>query len=127
MSEGLLHGDLTYKIIGIGMQVHSTLGHGFLEKVYENSMMVALRSAGIFSEQQVPIKVVFEGVIVGDYFADILVEKTVILELKACERITDIHKAQALNYLKATGIDLALILNFGAKSFEHHRLINRLR
>lgn len=127
MSEGLLHGDLTYKIIGIGMQVHSTLGHGFLEKVYENSMMVALRSAGIFSEQQVPIKVVFEGVIVGDYFADILVEKTVILELKACERITDIHKAQALNYLKATGIDLALILNFGAKSFEHHRLINRLK
>ena len=127
MSEGLLHGDLTYKIIGIGMQVHSTLGHGFLEKVYENSMMVALRSAGIFSEQQVPIKVVFEGVIVGDYFADILVEKTVILELKACERITDIHKAQALNYLKATGINLALILNFGAKSFEHHRLINRLR
>lgn len=127
MSEGLLHGDLTYKIIGIGMQVHSTLGHGFLEKVYENSMMVALRSAGIFSEQQVPIKVVFEGVIVGDYFADILVEKTGILELKACERITDIHKAQALNYLKATGIDLALILNFGAKSFEHHRLINRLR
>ncbi|HCA59077.1 MAG TPA: GxxExxY protein, partial [Blastocatellia bacterium] len=113
MSEGLLHGDLTYKIIGIGMQVHSTLGHGFLEKVYENSMMVALRSAGIFAEQQVPIKVVFEGVIVGDYFADILVEKTVILELKACERITDIHKAQALNYLKATGIDLALILNFG--------------
>lgn len=127
MSESLLHGDLTYKIIGIGMKVHSTLGHGFLEKVYENSMMVALRSAGIFAEQQVPIKVVFEGVIVGDYFADILVEKKVILELKACERITDIHKAQALNYLKATGIDLALILNFGAKSFEHHRLINRLK
>lgn len=127
MSESLLHGDLTYKIIGIGMKVHSTLGHGFLEKVYENSMMVALRSAGIFAEQQLPIKVVFEGVIVGDYFADILVEKTVILELKACERIADIHKAQALNYLKATGIDLALILNFGAKSFEHHRLINRLK
>lgn len=127
MNEGLLHGDLTYKIIGIGMKVHSTLGHGFLEKVYENSMMVAFRSAGIFAEQQVPIKVVFEGVIVGDYFADILVEKTVILELKACERIADIHKSQALNYLKATGIDLALILNFGAKSFEHHRLINRLR
>lgn len=127
MSESLLHGDLTYKIIGIGMQVHSTLGHGFLEKVYENSMMVALRSAGIFAEQQVPNKVMFEGVIVGDYFADILVEKKVILELKACDRITDLHKAQALNYLKATGIDLALILNFGAKSFEHHRLINRLR
>ncbi|MER3431055.1 MAG: GxxExxY protein [Blastocatellia bacterium] len=127
MSESLLHGDLTYKIIGIGMQVHSTLGHGFLEKVYENSMMVALRSAGIFAEQQVPIKVEYLGVIVGDYYADILVDGKVILELKACDRITDIHKAQALNYLKATGIDLALILNFGARSFEHHRLINLLK
>mgnify|MGYP003390018232 CR=1 FL=1 len=127
MSEGLLHGDLTYKIIGLGMHVHNTLGHGFLEKVYENSLMVLFRKEGIFAEQQVPIKVNFEGVIVGDYCADILVEKAVILELKTCDRITDVHKAQALNYLKATGIDLALILNFGAKSFEHHRLINRLR
>jgi GxxExxY protein len=127
MSEGLLHGDLTYKIIGFGMQVHRTLGPGFLEKVYENSLIVLMRKNGIYVEQQVPIKVLFEGVIVGDYFADILVEKTVILELKTCDRITDIHKAQTLNYLKATGHDLALILNFGAKSFEHHRLINRLR
>jgi GxxExxY protein len=121
MSEKLLHEELTYKIIGQGMQVHRTLGHGFLEKVYENSLMVLFRKSGIFAEQQVPIKVVFEGVIVGDYFADILVDRKVILELKTCDRITDIHKAQALNYLKATGIDLALILNFGARSFEHHR------
>lgn len=127
MSESLLHGDLTYKIIGLGMQVHRTLGHGFLEKVYENSLMVLLAKSGILAEQQVPIKVVFEGVVVGDYFSDILVERSVILERKTCDRITDIHKAQALNYLKATGIDLALILNFGAKNFEHHRLINRLR
>lgn len=127
MSENLLYGDLTYRVIGLGMRVHSTLGHGFLEKVYENSLIIALRSAGISAEQQVPIKVEFEGVIVGDYFADIVVERKVILELKACDRITDIHKAQALNYLKATGIDLALILNFGTRSFEHHRLINRLK
>ncbi len=127
MSEKLLHEELTYKIIGLGMQVHRTLGHGFFEKVYENSLMVLFAKNGIFAEQQVPIKVSFEGVIVGDYCADILVEKAVILELKTCDRTTDIHKAQALNYLKATGIDLALILNFGAKSFEHHRLINRLR
>ncbi len=103
MSENLLYGDLTYRVIGLGMRVHSTLGHGFLEKVYENSLMIALRSAGISAEQQVPIKVEFEGVIVGDYFADIVVGRKVILELKACDRITDIHKAQALNYLKATG------------------------
>lgn len=89
--------------------------------------MVLFRKEGIFAEQQVPIKVLFEGVVVGDYFADILVERTVILELKTCDRITDIHKAQTLNYLKATGLDLALILNFGARSFEHHRLINRLK
>ena len=126
MNEDLLYGDLTYKIIGLGMQVHRTLGHGYLEKVYENSLMVLFRRSGIFAEQQVPIKVSFEGEIVGDYCADILVERKIIVELKVADRITNIHKAQTLNYLKATGLDLALILNFGAQSFEHHRLINRL-
>lgn len=127
MNEPLLYADLTYKIIGLGMQVHRTLGHGYLEKVYENSLMVLFRREGILAEQQVPIKVNFEGVVVGDYFADILVDRKIILELKTADRITDVHKAQTLNYLKATGLDLALILNFGARSFEHHRLINRLK
>ena len=122
----LLYGDLTYKVIGLGMQVHTTLGHGYLEKVYENSLMVLFRKAGIHAEQQVPIKVRFEGEIVGDYCADILVDGKLILELKVASKITDVHKAQTLNYLKATGLELALILNFGALSFEHHRLINRL-
>lgn len=126
MSEELLYGDLTYKVIGLGMQVHRTLGHGYLEKVYENSLMVLFRKSGIFAEQQVPIKVRFEGEIVGDYCADILVEQKLILELKVAGRITAIYQAQTLNYLKATGLKLALILNFGAQSFEHHRLINRL-
>ena len=126
MGEELLYGDLTYKVIGLGMQVHRTLGHGYLEKVYENSLMVLFRRSGIFAEQQVPIKVKFEGEIVGGYCADILVEQTLILELKVADRITAIHQAQTLNYLKATGLKLALILNFGAQSFEHHRLINRL-
>lgn len=126
MKEDLLYGDLTYKIIGLGMKVHTTLGHGYLEKVYENSLMVLLRKSGLFAEQQIPIKVRFEGEIVGDYCADIFVERKLILELKVTERITSIHKAQTLNYLKATGLELALILNFGAQSFEHVRLINRL-
>lgn len=126
MSEELLFGDLTYRVIGLGMQVHTTLGHGYLEKVYENSLMVLFRKAGIFAEQQIPIKVHFEGEIVGDYCADILVERKLILELKVADRIAPIHKAQTLNYLKATGLELALIMNFGAPSFEHHRLINRL-
>jgi GxxExxY protein len=126
MVETLLHGDLTYKVIGCGMNVHTALGHGFLEKVYENSLMVLFRRSAIQAEQQWPIKVCFEGEIVGDYCADIFVERKLILELKVADRITAVHKAQTLNYLKATGIELALILNFGGESFEHHRLINRL-
>lgn len=122
----LLYSDLTYKVIGLGMQVHTTLGHGYLEKVYENSLMVLFRKAGIHAEQQVPIKVRFEGEIVGDYCADILLENKLILELRVAIKITDVHKAQTLNYLKATGLELALIMNFGGASFEHHRLINRL-
>lgn len=89
--------------------------------------MVLFRREGVNAEQQVPIKDRFEGETVGDYFADVLVDRRLILELKAADRITDIHKAQTLNYLKATGYDLALVLNFGARSFEHHRLINRLK
>ena len=122
----LLYADLTYKIIGSAMKVYNTLGHGFLEKVYENSLMVLLKRAGIKAEQQVPIKVWFEGEIVGDYIADILIEDKIILELKVVDKITNIHKAQVLNYLKATGLEIALIINFGGKSLEHIRLINRL-
>jgi GxxExxY protein len=127
MKEELLYSDLTYKIIGFAMKVHTTLGSGFLEKVYENSLIILLRRAGIKAEQQVPIKVLFEGEIVGDYIADILVEDKIILELKVSERITEIHKAQTLNYLKATKLDVALILNFGAKSLENFRLINKFK
>ena len=126
MDEELLYADLTYNVIGLAMKVHRTLGNGYLEKVYENSLMVSFRKSGIFAEQQVPIKVFFEGEIVGDYCADIFVERKLILELKVADRITPIHKAQTLNYLKATGLELALILNFGSQSFEHVRLINRL-
>ena len=88
--------------------------------------MVLFRREGIKAEQQVPVKVRFEGEIVGDYIADILIERKIILELKVNDKITEIHKAQVLNYLKATSLELALILNFGAKSLEHYRLINRL-
>lgn len=126
MSSELVFGDLTYKLIGLGMQVHSTLGNGYLERVYENSLMVLFRRNAIFAEQQCPIKVTFEGEIVGDYCADTLIDRKIIIELKVASKITDIHKAQVLNYLKATGIELGMIMNFGTRSFEHHRLINRL-
>lgn len=97
MATEFLHGELTYKLIGLGMEVHGQLGSGFLERVYKNSLMILLRKNGIRAEQQVPIKVRFQGEVLGDYCADIIVERKVILELKAADRITDIHKAQALN------------------------------
>lgn len=122
-TEKILHKDLSYQIIGLAMQAHSKLGYGFLEKIYENAMMVLLRQEGIQTKQQEPITVYFEGQVVGDYYADIVVENKIILELKVAEKIIDVHKAQALNYLKATGLKLAIILNFGKERLEYERLV----
>lgn len=119
----IIEKDLSYKIVGCGMEVHSKLGPGFLEKVYENAMMVLFRREGIAAEQQTPIKVSFEGEIVGVYCADILVDEKIILELKTVDKIVDVHRAQILHYLRATGIKLGMILNFGNKSFEYERLV----
>jgi len=116
--------DLSYKITGLAMEVHGKLGPGFLEKVYEKSLMVLLEREGLKATQQAPIKVNFEGKIVGDYFADILVEGKIILELKAVEKIVDAHIAQTINYLKATGLQLAIILNFGKERLEYKRIVN---
>ncbi len=118
-----LYQDLSYKIIGAAMEAHRGLGYGFLEKVYENAMMVLFRRASIEAKQQHPITVYFAGEIVGSYIADILVEDRVILELKALDHLTDVHRAQTLNYLKATRLRVALILNFGKRQLEHERLI----
>ncbi|MBW2663892.1 MAG: GxxExxY protein [Deltaproteobacteria bacterium] len=122
--EKILHKDLSYKIIGLAMEVHTKLGYGFLEKVYENAMMVLLRREGIHAKQQAPITVYFDGEVVGDYYADILVEDKIILELKAIEKITDVHRAQTLNYLKATGLRLAILLNFGKEKLKYERLVH---
>ena len=121
--EKILYKDLSYKLVGLAMKVHSTLGYGFLEKVYENSLMVLLRKEGIQAEQQYPIEVRFEDETVGSYIADIVVDNKIILELKAVEQISDIHRAQTLNYLKATGYHLAIILNFGKQKLEYERLV----
>src|SRR5260370_37927873 len=98
----ILHKDLSYKIVGLAMDVHRQLGYGYLEKVYENALMVLLRRECIDAKQQHPVTVHFEGVIVGTYLADILVQDSIILELKSMDRITNVHRAQTLNYLKAT-------------------------
>src|SRR5258706_13934861 len=113
LEEKILYKDLSYKVVGLAMEVHNELGPGFLEKVYENALMVLFQENGIRALQQFPITVTFHGHIVGDYFADILIEDSIIIELKAQDRITDIHKAQTLNYLKATQYKLALLINFG--------------
>lgn len=119
----IIHKELSYKIVGLAMQVHRELGYGFLEKVYENSLMILLRENGIKAEQQVPIKVYFHGQIVGDYIADILVEDSVILELKVIDKLTKFQIAQTINYLRATNLKLALLINFGKASLEHERIV----
>ena len=114
------HSDITEKIIACAYTVHSKLGFGFLESVYENSLMIELRKAGLHAEQQYPVKIYYEKEIVGDYVADIIIEDKIILELKAVDKILDIHEIQLKNYLKATGIEVGLLINFG-KSVEIKR------
>ena len=109
------HKDLTDKIINAFYKVYNTLGYGFLEKVYENALAHELRKRGFKVVQQAPIHVNYDGVIVGEYYADLVVNDAVILELKSVEAILDDHKAQLLNYLKATDIDVGLALNFGPR------------
>ena len=114
---------ITKKIIGSAFAVSNELGTGFLEKVYENALMVLFQREGIQAKQQAPIAVYFEGEVVGDYYADILVEDKIILELKSVEEIINAHRSQVLNYLKATRLPLAIILNFGKNGLEHERLV----
>ena len=115
---------LTERIIGCAFNVSNTLGCGFLEKVYENSLMIELTKNGLEAKQQVPIEVTYDGFIVGDYTADILVEDKVILELKAVKELDDIHFAQCINYLKGTNLYVCLLLNFAKTRLEIKRLIN---
>ena len=112
---------LTERIIGCSFTVSNTLGCGFLEKVYENALAYELRKNGLETKQQEPIKVVYDGVIVGEYFADLLVANTIIIELKATTGIPDAFAAQCVNYLKATGLPLCLLLNFGKPKVEIKR------
>lgn len=111
----LLHKSLTDKIINCFYEVYNVLGYGFLERVYETSLFNELTSRGIDCERQKKIEVYYKGDTVGDYYADIIVEEKVILELKASESICEEHEFQLINYLKATNIEVGLLLNFGKK------------
>ncbi|MBU2506363.1 MAG: GxxExxY protein [Bacteroidetes bacterium] len=112
----MLHEELTRKIIGAFYKVYNTLGYGFLEKVYENSLKIELTSSGFKIEQQKNIKVFYEGYDVGDYFADLIVNDLVIIELKAADAICEEHEAQLLNYLKATDKEVGLLFNLGKEA-----------
>ena len=122
-TKEILFPDISYKIIGAAMEVHGSLGNGFLEKVYENALMIMFKEIPLRATQQTPIKVVFRNEIIGNYVADILIEDKIILELKIVDKITNIHRAQVLNYLKATGLKLAIIINFKNQSLEYERLV----
>lgn len=110
-----IHKEITEKIIKCAYQVHNELGAGFLEKVYKKALLIALVENGLEAAEEVQITVNFHNQCVGEYFADILVENSIILEIKAIECLIDIHEIILKNYLKATGIEIGLLINFGEK------------
>jgi GxxExxY protein len=111
----LKHEQLTGKIIEVFYEVYNELGHGFLESVYENAMRLALTEAGLFVPPKQPLQVWFRGVVVGVFEPDITVDSSIILEIKAARAIDSVHEAQLLNYLRATDVEVGLLLNFGPK------------
>lgn len=117
--------EITEIIIGCAYDVANGLGCGFLEKVYENALRIDIQRKGLSVSQQHPIPVTWRGETVGDYFADLLVEGAVLVELKAVKSLDDIHTAQCLNYLKATGIKVCLLINFAKPQIEVRRIVNQ--
>lgn len=119
----ILHKDLAYKVVGAAMEVHRELGPGFLESVYQRALAVEFKVRGIPFEEHCRVPVQYKGEVVGEYEADILVENKVILELKAISGLTAAHQAQARHYLSATGLRLALLINFGQESLVTKRIV----
>ena len=113
--SSILHKELTGSILKLFYEVYNELGHGFLEKVYQNALYTELKNNGFEVESQKQIKVYYKNVEVGEYYADLIVNDKLILELKATEAITEAHEFQLLNYLKSTNIEVGLLLNFGKK------------
>jgi GxxExxY protein len=117
--------ELTEKIIAACFDVSNELGAGFLESVYEKALLIALTDRGLVAQSQIPLKVNFRNQIVGDFIADIVVENSVLLELKAVKNLAPEHQAQIINYLKATGIEIGLLVNFGNPKLEYRRFHRR--
>jgi len=116
------HEQLTGKILSAAFAVSKELGHGFPENIYEKAMLMALRQAGLAAESQYAIKVKFRGELIGNYAADLVVENKVLIELKAVKALAPEHQAQVVNYLKASGLEVGLLINFGVPKIEYKRL-----
>ena len=117
--------ELTHAVIKCAFDVINELGSGFLESVYEKAMVIALAEAGIFVEAQKPVTVQFRGKAIGNYYADLLIERKVLVELKAVKSLNPEHHAQVINYLKATDIEIGLLINFGNPKLEFRRFTRR--
>ena len=115
------HGELTHQIIGACFEVANELGHGFVESVYQRALLIALRAKGLRAEPEVALRVHFRGQSVGEFAADLVVEEKVLVELKAVKTLAPEHQAQVINYLKATGLSVGLLVNFGSPRLEHKR------
>jgi GxxExxY protein len=127
-TENYLHSDLTGIIIKAYYNVYNKLGYGFLEKVYENALIIELRKFDLKCEKQKPIKVYYDEINVGEYFADLIVNDSVILELKAADCLVEEHEAQLINYLRATDIEVGLLLNFGREAqFKRKAFSNKFK
>jgi len=121
------HSNLTGKILGAFFQLHKEMGYGFSERVYQASFAILLEELGLDIEQQKPIKVYFHNKVVGEYVADMIVNGVVLLELKAIEKLADVHSAQLLNYLKSTEIEVGLLLNFGPQAEFRRKIYDNSR
>jgi GxxExxY protein len=121
--EEIVYKELSYQIMAAVFEVHNTLGFGFLEKVYERALLKELCLRKIPVEAQKEIEVFYKGDEIGTYFADLVVNNEILLELKAVETLSNIHKAQVLNYLKATDLKLGLLINFGRERVQYERLV----
>ncbi len=119
--------DISEKIIGCAFKVGNSLGNGFLEKVYTNAMTHELRKSGLKVDQEHAIKVIYDGVVVGNYEADLLVEDCVLVELKTVQALDNVHFSQCMNYLRATGLELCLLINFYRPKVELRRIVNNFR
>ena len=116
--------QITRLTIGAAQRVSTVLGNGFLEKAYENALMIELKRSGLIAQAQTPIQVKYESEVVGEYLVDILVEKQILIELKAVIALDNIHKAQCMNYLKASQLSVCLLINFGQPKIEIKRIVN---